>query len=759
MGPHHALYYERRHLCRPAHIPLAAKDAGAPVYIVPEPPRMLSEGPCSMRLNIFLFATCLALVRLDAQVAPGPPTHSADAPGLFDRQNLTAWCVVPFDAKKRGPEQRAEMLQRLGFKNFAYDWREKDVPTFDAEVEALKRYDINLVAWWFPTDAADPNARIILEVCKRHSIHPQLWVMGSGSPTTTEAEQKQRTDQEAERIRKIVELAKPYDCPVELYNHNGWFGEPDNEVAVIERLKQLGVSGVGMVYNFSHGHKDVADFPAIWKRIERYVVAVNVTGMVADERLIPPSQGNYELAMLRTIQQSGWRGPIGLIAEQGGDAEVTLGNNLRGLDSLNSELERSRPASGPIGVSQNGRYFVTARGEPFYFLADTQWELFRRFSINEARMILENRKAKGFTVVMVMLTGVGDGTGPNLDGEHPWLSDNPLTPNPAYFAHVDAVVALARANDLQLLIGIYHQTYGRRMTVDKAKPWAAWVTARYHDQPNIIWTIYPRATDAYGPIVRRFAAGIQEGDRGKHLISMHPDPSPASSSFMHEEPWLSFNSIQVWNQLGSVYPMTLADYQSTPAKPATMLEGVYENGEEYGYPITPLLVRREAYYTCLAGGFHGYGHNDSWRVRARWRAALDDPGAQQMRVLKKVMTGLPDWWTLTPDQTVLRSGGNTNGEVLNLSARSAAGKWLMAYIAGQPEVTVNLTAITAADSASVKWINPASGSQEAVGTYAVIGPRSFRKPAGWPDALLVATAEDSSATVRGRPPPPAYNPK
>jgi hypothetical protein len=78
---------------------------------------------------------------------PGAPTKSDDRPGLLDRQNLTAWCVVPFDARKRGPEQRAEMLQRLGFRNFAYDWREKDVPTFDAEVEALKKRDINLAAW------------------------------------------------------------------------------------------------------------------------------------------------------------------------------------------------------------------------------------------------------------------------------------------------------------------------------------------------------------------------------------------------------------------------------------------------------------------------------------------------------------------------------------------------------------------------------------------------------------------------------------
>lgn len=397
-------------------------------------------------------------------------------------------------------------------------------------------------------------------------------------------------------------------------------------------------------------------------------------------------------------------------------------------------------APGPLSVSQTGRYFVDAKGEPFYFLADTQWELFRRYSLSEARLILENRKAKGFTVVMVMLTGVGDGTGPNLDGHHPWLNDDPATPNPAYFTNVDAVVKLALANDVQLLIGIYHQTYGARMTPNNARPWAAWVASRYRDYPNILWTIYPKATDDYKPIITKLAEGIREGDGGRRLVSMHPDPSPASSSFMHAEPWLRFNSIQVWNQIRAVYPMTLADYQQTPAKPVAMLEGVYEAGEEYGYPITPLLVRREAYYTCLAGGFHGYGHNDSWRVKARWRAALDDPGARQMTILKNVFTGLGDWWNLVPDQTVLSAGGNTNGDVLNLSARSASGKWILAYIAGEPEITVNLARITAAHSASAKWINPATGSAEAAGTYAVSGPQTFRRPAEWQDAVLAISA-------------------
>jgi len=66
---------------------------------------------------------------------------------------------------------------------------------------------------------------------------------------------------------------------------------------------------------------------------------VNITGTCMDGISIYLSQGDRELEMMRTIQNSGWRGPIGLIAEKGGDAEVTLRNNLVGLDWLAAELK------------------------------------------------------------------------------------------------------------------------------------------------------------------------------------------------------------------------------------------------------------------------------------------------------------------------------------------------------------------------------------------------------------------------------------
>src|SRR5262245_40470708 len=67
-------------------------------------------------------------------------------PNLFARTNLAAWCIVPFDRKERGPEERAAMLEKLGITMLAYDYRAKHIPTFDAEIEALANHHIRLLA-------------------------------------------------------------------------------------------------------------------------------------------------------------------------------------------------------------------------------------------------------------------------------------------------------------------------------------------------------------------------------------------------------------------------------------------------------------------------------------------------------------------------------------------------------------------------------------------------------------------------------------
>src|SRR5690242_2920825 len=65
-----------------------------------------------------------------------PPTFAVGAAAepckaLFARDNLVAWCIVPFDSRQRSPEDRADLLKRLGFRRFAYDWRAEHLPTFE----------------------------------------------------------------------------------------------------------------------------------------------------------------------------------------------------------------------------------------------------------------------------------------------------------------------------------------------------------------------------------------------------------------------------------------------------------------------------------------------------------------------------------------------------------------------------------------------------------------------------------------------------
>src|SRR4051812_18841368 len=51
-----------------------------------------------------------------------------------------------------------------------------------------------------------------------------------------------------------------------------------------------------------------------------------------------------------------------------------------------------------LKVSDNGRFLVQSNGRPFFYLADTAWELFHRLDRGEADLYLKNRAAKKFTV-------------------------------------------------------------------------------------------------------------------------------------------------------------------------------------------------------------------------------------------------------------------------------------------------------------------------------------------------------------------------
>ncbi len=391
----------------------------------------------------------------------------------------------------------------------------------------------------------------------------------------------------------------------------------------------------------------------------------------------------------------------------------------------------------PVKVSENGRYFVDRNGNPIFWLGTTQWQLFREYTLEEAGTILKSVKSKGFVFVQAMLLGVGDGTRPNVRGEKPFLNDDPLTPNEAYFKNVDAVIQSARENNLVISLTLYHQRWRKRITEQNGRAWGRWLARRYKDAANIVWSMTPEARPEFVPVLRELAAGLREGDGGIHLITFKPDPAPFSSSFIHQEKWLDFDSMQTWKDVRLIHPMVTKDYQLEPVKPVLMAEGAYEAGTEYGFDVTPLWVRRQAYYSYLCGGHFTYGHNDSWRVLPAWKQALDAPGAVQMGILKKVFLGRKEWWRLVPDQALFASGGRTEGEVLNLAARHQDGKWAMAYLGEKASFTIDLGRIAAAERFKAFWIDPRTGDPLSIEGHSKSGAIPFATPEGWEDALLI----------------------
>ncbi|QEH37147.1 Auracyanin-B precursor [Aquisphaera giovannonii] len=281
--------------------------------------------------------------------AEPPPSAGAQ---LFARDNLIAWCIVPFDSKKRSPEERAAMLQKLGFRHFAYDWRAEHVPTFDAEIESLQRHGVSLDAFW-GSGELNPDMRHILDVLKRHRVKAQLWVLlDLGQDAVKGAEQERRVEAAAAKLGPLAEEAAKIGCSVALYNHGGWFGEPENQLAIIDRLKSRGVANVGMVYNLHHGHDHLGRFAAILRQIRPHLVALNLNGMDSGgdrvgRKILPLGQGEHDLELLRIIRDSGYRGPIGILGHTQDDAEARLRDNLDGLDWLLPQLDGKAPGPRP----------------------------------------------------------------------------------------------------------------------------------------------------------------------------------------------------------------------------------------------------------------------------------------------------------------------------------------------------------------------------------------------------------------------------
>src|SRR5688572_6603065 len=266
-----------------------------------------------------------------------PGEKSARNTKLFSKDNLIAWCVVPFDSAERTPEERAQMLADLGFKQFAYDWRLKHLPTFSTEINELKEHGINLTSvWlWIDTDSGeifDDVNKQLLDIIKQNNVKTDFW-LGFSNKHFEGLSDEAKLEKAVASVSYIQNRAKELGCTVSLYNHGDWFGEPANQVRIIEKM---GAKDVGIVYNFHHAHTQIKEFPGLLQKMLPYLNTVNLNGMkVEGPKIMTLGAGNEEQKMLETLKSSGYNGSLGIICHiETEDAKVVLGRNIEGLKSL-----------------------------------------------------------------------------------------------------------------------------------------------------------------------------------------------------------------------------------------------------------------------------------------------------------------------------------------------------------------------------------------------------------------------------------------
>ncbi|GAB3973923.1 glycoside hydrolase family 140 protein [Spirosoma terrae] len=416
--------------------------------------------------------------------------------------------------------------------------------------------------------------------------------------------------------------------------------------------------------------------------------------------------------------------------------------------------------NGRIKVSDNKRYLIHQNGTPFFWLGDTAWELFHRLNREEADQYLKKRAEQGFTVVQAVALAEFDGLKePNPYGEIPLIGEDPTKPNDAYFTHVDYIIDKAAQYGIVIAFlptwgdKLVKNTWGKGPEIfnpTNARTYGRYVGNRYKNRDNIVWILggdrNPREGSQDVAVWRAMAEGIQEavGGADKALISYHPQPNGmdgGASKWFNNESWLDFNIHQNGHcRFTPVYDQITVSYNRQPTRPTMDAEPIYEdhpvcfNANDLGIS-NAYDVRVYAYLDLFAGAHgHTYGCHDIWQMYSAkrpavnnphiyWPEALDLPGANQMRYVRKLMTARP-LLDRVPDQSLIAENNLSAPERIQATRGN---DYAFIYSAVGKPFTVNPGKISG-KTITATWFDPRTGKTQPAGTFNNQKPQQFTPP-------------------------------
>ena len=418
------------------------------------------------------------------------------------------------------------------------------------------------------------------------------------------------------------------------------------------------------------------------------------------------------------------------------------------------------PPLSALRVSADGHSLVAESGAPFFWQADTGWLLFQKLSDEETDFYLRTRRDQGFTAIQVMMFSWEGLAAPNLEGATPFKEITPeqLTPNPAYFDHIDRVVNRAEELGLYLVIlptnGSYWGDTTRKkpskpvLTPENARRFGAYLGRRYGQRHGIIWALGgDRTPVTEAEFLRQHALvdGLKAAG-SKQLFTYHPGGDKSSSMAFPPSSWVDINMCQSGHKAdASIWKLIGDDYALAPAKPVIDGECLYEDipcplwrAKATTPKSTPYEVRRALYRDIFAGAFGvTYGANSVFQFHradepadyfstTTWRQGLQFPGAQQVKHLKNLMLSrrasapvpAPDF-LISP---VLEGRDRISALV------AADHSYAMVYSAGGKSFEVDLKKLSGVKIHS-SWFDPRTGATTTGGDFVNSGAKSFTPPA------------------------------
>ncbi|MCH5326090.1 MAG: glycoside hydrolase family 140 protein [Duncaniella sp.] len=428
-------------------------------------------------------------------------------------------------------------------------------------------------------------------------------------------------------------------------------------------------------------------------------------------------------------------------------------------------------AHGALRVSDNGMYLCHTDGAPFFWLGDTGWLLPERLDRDEAAFYLHRLSEADYNVVQVQTINAvpainAYGQLSHLNGWDFTAIDRPG--EYGYWDHMDYIISTAEQNGIYVgMVCIWGGLVkAGLMDVEQARAYGRFLAERYRQRPNIVWII---GGDIEGSVKTEvwdtLAETIRELDP-EHLMTYHPRGRTTSAKWFNSRQWLDFNMFQSGHRR---YGQRMGNKQYPIPDDTEEDSWMYVDSARVRGPLKPVLdgepsyedipqglhsdaephwsardVRRYAWWSVFAGSCgHTYGHNAIMQfVRpgikgayfadgtvTPWWKALDAPGFNQMKHLKRLMLTLP-YMDRIADQSIILNNGNRYDRLIATRGNDYA----LVYNHTGRHMQLDLSSITGKEK-NIWWMDAATGCISYIGKT---GNHIDFKPASDADGVLIA---------------------